>query len=169
MPPPLRHAAHLDLSYRPLASEDYGFTEALYLSTRAEELALSGWPEAQRRQFLMQQHRAQHLHYQRHYPDAEWLVVERTGTPVGRLYIEEWRDQFRIIDISLMPAARGGGIGTAILRDTLDWAKARAKSASIHVEKGNPARALYERLGFTLVEDKGVYDLMEWSPPANSA
>jgi hypothetical protein len=33
---------------------------------------------------------------------------------------------------------------------------------TIHVEKNNPAMRLYRRLGFTAVEDKGVYDLMRW-------
>src|SRR3712207_8840619 len=39
-------------------------------------------------------------HYQRHYADAEWLVIERGGEAVGRLYIEEWPSQIRIIDRS---------------------------------------------------------------------
>jgi hypothetical protein len=35
---------------------------------------------------------------------------------------------------------------------------------SIHVETFNPAKRLYERLGFVVAEDKGVYQLMTWSP-----
>ena len=31
---------------------------------------------------------------------------------------------------------------------------------TVHVEKNNPARALYARLGFAIVEDRGVYDLL---------
>ena len=34
----------------------------------------------------------------------------------------------------------------------------------IHVEHYNPALRLYERLGFTHVDDHGVHKLMEWSP-----
>ena len=166
MPPPLRHAAPAGIRYRPLTDDDYGFTESLYLSTRADELALSGWPEAERRQFLRQQHHAQHFHYQRHYPAAEWLIVERGDAAIGRLYLEEWSDQFRIIDISLVAEARGCGVGTAILRDILAHAETRGKAASIHVEKVNPARNLYLRLGFETVEDKGVYDLMIWRSAA---
>ena len=39
---------------------------------------------------------------------------------------------------------------------------AAGKALSIHVEKFNPALRLYERLGFSVKEDKGVYLLMEW-------
>jgi hypothetical protein len=33
------------------------------------------------------------------------------------------------------------------------------------VEKFNPARRLYDRLGFHKTEDRGVYDLMQWNAP----
>ncbi len=162
MPPPIHAAASHALAYRPYAAEDFDFIEALYRSTRDEELALSGWPEAAKTEFLAQQHRAQHQHYQAHYPDAERLILERDGTPIGRLYVDAWPLELRIVDISLMPAVRGQGIGEAVLRDVIAWAEDQAKGVSIHVEKFNPARRLYQRLGFVMTEDKGVYELMEY-------
>ena len=167
MPPPLRSAARLGVSYRPITPDDLPFLAEVYASTRAEEVAASGWPADFQRQFLAQQFDAQHRHYQTHYPDAEWLVIVRDGAMVGRLYIEEWPSQFRLIDIALLPAARGLGIGSAILDDMFALAEAAGKAVSIHVEKNNPAMALYRRLGFETVEDKGVYDLLEWrhKPP----
>jgi predicted GNAT family acetyltransferase len=59
---------------------------------------------------------------------------------------------------------RGAGIGGAILRDTLALARERGKPVTIHVEKFNPARRLYMRLGFGIVADHGVYDLMRAEP-----
>jgi ribosomal protein S18 acetylase RimI-like enzyme len=166
MPPPLAAAAGLGVSYRPATDADLPFLAALYAETRAEEVAASGWPEDMQRQFLASQFDAQHHHYLTYYPDAERLVVERGGAAIGRLYVEEWTREFRIIDIALVAAAQGQGIGAAILRDTLDWATGRGKSVSIHVEKNNPAMHLYRRLGFARIEDKGVYDLLEWTPGA---
>lgn len=161
MPPPLRAAAAFGLAYRPMTDDDLPFVAALYASTRAEEVAATGWPPEIRSAFLTQQHEAQHRHYRTHYPDGEWLIVERSGEPIGRLYIEEWERQLRVIDISLTMGARGKGIGRAILEDVIDDARSRGKPVSIHVEKNNPARRLYDRLGFRPVEDKGVYDLLE--------
>jgi ribosomal protein S18 acetylase RimI-like enzyme len=35
---------------------------------------------------------------------------------------------------------------------------------SIHVEAHNRAAGLYERLGFVVAEELGVYRRMEWTP-----
>ena len=165
MPPPLRAAAALGVTYRPSTEADLPFLALVYASTRIEELAPTGWPDEMKRQFLAQQFDAQHRHYIRHYPEAEWLVIERGGQGIGRLYREEWPSQFRLIDISLLPDARGGGVGSAILADLMDEAAAAGKPLTIHVEKHNPAMRLYLRLGFVGVDEHGIYDLMEWRPP----
>ncbi len=149
-----------------MSDEDLPFVAALYASTRADELAQTGWPAPQQQAFLAQQHRAQHQHYRTAFPNAEWLILERSGENIGRLYVDESAsDRTLLIDISLVAAARNGGLGSAILADLLDAAKAAAKRVSLHVERFNPAHRLYDRLGFTLVRDKGVYLEMEWSPP----
>ena len=161
MPPPLAAAAALGIAYRPMVEDDLPFIEALYASTRTEELALTGWPEAQQQAFLIQQHRAQHQHYRIHFAEAEWLIVERGGEAIGRLYLDNRDDRHRVIDISLVPAARGQGIGGAILSDVIAAAEAQGKSVSIHVEVSNPARRLYDRLGFVTVADEGIYLRLE--------
>ena len=164
MPPPLREAARHGIAYRAMGHADLPFIAALYATTRADEVAATGWPEEMRRAFLAQQHLAQHSHYARVWPDAERLIVERAGEPIGRLYLGADGDGLRIIDISLLPAERGRGLGGAILVDVIAAAEAAGRTVSIHVEKTNPARRLYERLGFLLVEDRGLYDLMERRP-----
>ena len=164
MPPPLKAAAELGVSYRQFADEDLPFVANLYASTRREEVAATGWPSEMQDAFLAQQHEAQHRHYALHFADAEWLVVERLGEAVGRLYLREMPESLHIIDISLLPEARGQGIGGAILRDVLDRARDLGKGVSIHVEKTNPARSLYDRLGFDFVEDCGVYDFLRAVP-----
>ncbi|MGZ8281541.1 MAG: GNAT family N-acetyltransferase [Allosphingosinicella sp.] len=164
MPPPLEAAAPLGISYRPMTDDDLPFIEALFASTRAEEVAQTGWPLPAQQAFLAQQHRAQHDHYQAHYADAEWLIVERDDARIGRLYLGRWDDEVRVIDISLVPAARGQGIGSAIFADILSAAGEQGCKVSIHVEWTNPARRLYQRLGFATVEDGGIYLRMERRP-----
>lgn len=144
---------------------DLAFAARLYASTRMEELAVTTWSDGQKAAFLLQQHGAQHHHYRAHYPGAEWWIVERDGAPIGRLYRVDWTREIRIIDIALLPEARGSGIGTTLLSGIQDEAAAAGKAVSIHVEKNNPARSLYARLGFVVAQDKGAYDLMEWTPP----
>lgn len=159
---PLRtRAAAAGISYRPMIEADLPFLAALYRSTRESELDRTPWSESEKTAFIGMQFQAQHSHYQEHYPDALWLVIERRGVPIGRLYLERWTSEHRIIDIALTPETRGEGTGRAILEDLIDEAASAGKSLSIHVEKENPAMRLYLRLGFTKLEDKGVYDLME--------
>ena len=153
-------AARAGLTFRRIAGADLAFLSALYASTRAEELAVTPWSDAQKTAFLEMQFQAQHAHYQKYYPSADWLVIEQAGQDIGRLYIERLPSEHCIIDIALLPAHRGKGIGGALLTDLIGEAAAAGKSVSIHVEKNNPARRLYQRLGFTVTEDKGVYDLM---------
>jgi len=159
LPPRLRAAA-IGVSYRPMTDKDLPFLAGLYRSTREVELNRTPWTEAEKQSFMDMQFKAQHTHYLTHYPDALWLVIEREGAPTGRLYLERWSKEHRIIDIALMPRAQGQGIGQAILEDLIDEAASAGKSLSIHVEKENPAMRLYQRLGFQKLEDKGVYDLM---------
>lgn len=121
------------------------------------------WSDAQKAAFLAQQFSAQRAHYRHFHDGAEWLVIEHQNQPVGRLYIARWPREFRVVDIALLPAARGRGFGTALLLDVIAEATAAGKTVSIHVERMNPALSLYHRLGFRQVEDKGVYLLLEHS------
>jgi ribosomal protein S18 acetylase RimI-like enzyme len=157
-------AAQAGLTFRSITDADLPFLARVYASTRAEELAtVVGWNDEQRAAFVDQQFRAQHAHYQKYYPEADWLVTSHAGRDVGRLYIERWPTQHRIIDIAFLPEHRGRGFGEALLRDLMEEAAAAGKDVSIHVEKYNPAMRLYRRLGFKVEEDKGVYDLMRWA------
>jgi ribosomal protein S18 acetylase RimI-like enzyme len=156
-------AAQAGCRFRRLLDIDLPFVAQVYASTRAEELAVTDWSCDHKAAFLEAQFQAQHAHYQRYYPNADWLVTMRGGADIGRLYLERWPTQHRIIDITLLPEHRGKGLGEALLRDLMDEAAAASKAVTIHVEKFNPAMRLYRRLGFETAEDKGVYDLMCWT------
>ncbi len=165
--PLLHHAAQHHIGFRQITDQDMGFLSRLYRSTREAELAQVSWGEAEKQAFCQMQFEAQHSHYHKHYPDALWLMIEQKGSPIGRLYLERWPKEHRIIDIALMPEARGQGIGAALLQDLqTDAAADGSRGIGIHVEKANPAMALYHRLGFVTIEEKGVYDLLFWTPPA---
>jgi len=164
--PDWRRAAAAGLTFRPITDADLPFLARLYASTRAEELAPVPWSEAEKAAFCESQFRAQHAHYQAHYRGADFLVIVRAGAPAGRLYLASWAREHRLIDIALLPAERGRGLGTALMRDLMDEAAAAGKALSIHVEQFNPAMRLYRRLGFLGVEEQGVYELLRWTPGA---
>jgi ribosomal protein S18 acetylase RimI-like enzyme len=152
---------------RPVSDADRAFLVELYASTREDELAQVEWDEGVKHAFVEQQFSGQDAHYRGNYPGATLDVIEVDGSRAGRLYVHRGPSDMRIMDIALMPEFRGRGIGTSVLRSLIEEADASARKLSIHVEMNNPARSLYERLGFSPAGEHGVYVLME-RPPASS-
>ena len=160
-------AAPVRVELRPVVSADRPFLRAVYGATRWDELAPTGWTDAQKDAFLDQQYAAQDVHYTNNYDNATYSVIVVDGFPAGRLYVARWSEEIRIMDIALLQAARGKGVGTSLLRALIDEGAAAEKRVTIHVERENPAMGLYERLGFTRVEERGPYYLMELRPPSS--
>ena len=130
-------------------------------------MGLVPWTPEQKAAFLEMQFNAQWSHYEQYYPQAAFLVIERDGKPIGRIYIDRGTDEICLVDIALIPEARGKGLGRELIEEILDEARQTGKRVAIHVERFNPAMRLYERLGFKAVEENGVYYLMRWSPAAD--
>jgi ribosomal protein S18 acetylase RimI-like enzyme len=149
----------------PVEPGDREFLYRVYASTRTEELAVAPWDDAQKDAFLRAQFDAQDRWYREHYTRATYEVIVVDGEPAGRLYLHRGETEIRIVDIALLPQYRGNGVGSSLLRGLLDEAEADGKRVTIHVERLNPALRLYERLGFSVAEDKGVYLFLE-RPPA---
>lgn len=137
------------------------FLLRLYATTRMDELAQVPWTDEQKAAFVVQQFTAQHQDWQANYTNTSWDVILMNDEPIGRLYVARWPDEIRIVDIALMPGYRNDGIGTRFFHELFDEGDRTGRKVSIHVEVFNPARRLYERLGFVQAEDRGVVLLME--------
>jgi ribosomal protein S18 acetylase RimI-like enzyme len=130
-------------------AEDLPFLRRLYRSTREEELAPTGWPETMKQSFCDDQFDLQRAHYRRQHPQGEFLVMRIGAEAVGRLYLDAGGETVHIIDIALLPAWRGGGIGSSLVRSLQARAAAADKAISLHVlTRNRRAIALYRRLGF---------------------
>ena len=157
------------VSLRPIAAHDDAFLCALYAGTRADEMALLDWSAKEKAAFLRMQFDAQHRHYQTHFPNAAFWIIELEGEPIGRLYVDRRVDEIRLIDVALLPEYRSRGLGSALMRELLDEATSAGKPVRLHVESFNPAHRLYTRLGFCKLDSNGVYEFMEWRSAAVSA
>jgi ribosomal protein S18 acetylase RimI-like enzyme len=147
---------------RPESDADMAFLRHLYASTRAAELALTTWSDAQKLAFTDSQFGLQRHHYRTYYPATEWGVLEDNGVPMGRLYLQRRTSTLLILDIALLPQWRGRGLGTALMEWVCAQAHAAGKTVTVAVEKNNRAQMLYRRLGFREVADYGVHWDMEW-------
>ena len=153
------------LGLRPAGTEDRNILLTIYGSTRTEELAQTNWTEAQKNIFIESQFEAQRAHYERFYPDAEFMLILYKEEIIGRLYLHV-TSQVRIIDIALLPEARNKGLGTLFLKSLQTLSGKMGMPLSIHVEQFNPALRLYQRSGFQIIETvNSIYYLMEWNPP----
>jgi ribosomal protein S18 acetylase RimI-like enzyme len=159
-----------EITLRPATPEDRPLLLRIYAGTREQELAQMPFTPEQKTAFVAQQFAAQSSHYERHHGDASFDVVEVGGAPAGRLIVDRWERELRIVDVALLPSFRGRGIGTRLLRPVLAEADARGAKVSLHVERFNPAQRLYHRLGFAPVADPGgelgIHGLWERPPAA---
>ncbi|MBV9127804.1 MAG: GNAT family N-acetyltransferase [Verrucomicrobia bacterium] len=154
------------LTLRPICPEDEPFLCALYASTRADELAATGWSAEQRADFLRRQFHAQHAYYQTHFPAADFFVIQADGQPVGRLYVDRSvAEEIHLIDIALLPAQRRAGIGSALVMQLLAEGEKTGRPVRGYVEWANPALGFYQRLGFRATQEVGLHHRIEWTPP----
>lgn len=152
------------VTLRPVTGEDEPFVFAVYASTRAEEMAMVPWDEAQREAFLKMQFTAQQTHYRNFYTGTSHDLILLDERPVGRLYVSRGEGEIRILDITILPEYRNRGIGTPLIKELMREAEQAGKSLTIHVESYNPSLRLFERLGFSKIADEGIYHLMERRP-----
>jgi RimJ/RimL family protein N-acetyltransferase len=152
----------MNLSLREIIPEDEALLFRVYSSSRAAEMAMTGWTEEQREAFLRSQYNAQRDHYQKYFSNAEFKVILFNGQPVGRLYLLRETHRDRIIDIAIVPEARRQGIATHLLKNLMQLASASKKSLTIYVETFNPALGLFQRLGFKSIENDDINFLMEY-------
>ena len=150
------------IRFRPATPADVPFLRHLYGTTRQDEMQHVPWTDAQKAAFLDMQFSAQKKHYEEFYPNCQFLVIELAGEPIGRLYIDRGDEDIEIVDIALLPQFRRRGIGRMLLEEIIEEGRATSKTVTIYVEHFNPARRLYDRLGFRHVDTNGVYHLLEW-------
>jgi len=145
------------LSLRPIGREDRAFVFDLFSTVRGEALRLGGLPEAQVRQLLEHQFRAQQAHYHEQFPAADFDLVRLDGNPIGYLYALRDPARFVLIDIALVPELRGRGYATHLVGALIGEAEGLGCAIEAHVSRESPACRLWRRLGFEVCDDDGVY------------
>lgn len=158
MPADVRHSLHArGLALRPVVDGDYLFLRGLYRDVRQEELLATGWPQDAKDAFCDSQFSLQDQHYRQHYPDAQFYVIERSGNPIGRVYVSDEATLLALMEVSLSTPERGCGIGQALMQWLTQWADMAQRPMRLYVEPHNPAKRLYERHGFEPEEAAGAY------------
>lgn len=149
------------IKLRPVQESDDEFLLKVYGSTREQELAQVPWTAEQKQQFVRMQWEAQKTHYAAQHPKASHEIICLEGREAGRLYLDRTGEKFHILDITLLPEHRNRGAGSFLLRQIMAEAKEAGKPVSIYVETFNPSLRLFQRLGFTPVQQEGFHLLLQ--------
>jgi len=107
----------------------------------------------------------QHERFWTSFNPSRYQVIVVDNHDVGAIAVEHRPGETFLADIEIVPERRGQGLGTAVLRDFIADAELRGVPASLQVLKINPARRLYERIGFQVIGETDTHYLMSTSSP----
>ena len=82
-------------------------------------------------------------------------VIEVSGLLVGVVDIEWREDDLYLARIEVSPELQNLGLGAAIIEGLIDLGARRERALTLDVFGVNPARRLYERLGFQQIGVSG--------------
>jgi GNAT superfamily N-acetyltransferase len=115
--------------------------------------AIWGWDEVLQRQL-----------FQERFEPARMEIIESAGDAIGYISVERHRRFIFLSAIEVEPDFQSQGIGTCLIRDLQDEAERQGLPLRLRVLQGNPARRLYERLGFVAMGETETHIMMTWLP-----
>ena len=137
-------ARHIDIQQA--KAEHYDFALHLYLLTmRPYMQELIVWDEQEQRASFAAQWKRE-----------EVRIISVDGKDVGWLQVADLPTEIRLQKFFVSPQYQRSGIGSEVLRNLLATWRSTRKKIVLKVLKNNPARRLYERLGFSVVAEAGV-------------
>ncbi len=92
---------------------------------------------------------------------SQFQIVVVDGQDVGLVSVERRPTELFLRTIEILPEYQNRGVGSAVIKAVLAQARAEAVPVSLQVLKVNPARQLYERLGFSVVGETTTHYLMQ--------
>ena len=138
------------------------FLLKLFTECRPDLDSIMNVSREQKESIIYQQFALEHHQLIQMYPEAELNIVMIDKEPVGRVYINYGVAKDRILQIGLLKKYRGFGIGRKIVAMVIDKAFNKRKTVSLQVAWFNQgAYGFYEKLGFKVIENNGVFYEME--------
>jgi ribosomal protein S18 acetylase RimI-like enzyme len=139
----LRHAEARDRDFL------YALNEA---TMRAHVERIWGWDDSEQLAF-----------FDNRFEPGVWQVIQAEGVDVGVLILQDNDDELYLAEIEILPEWQGRGIGSAVVRSLMREAASRQKPLTLRVLHVNqPARTLYERLGFRPFREIETHSYLRW-------
>jgi ribosomal protein S18 acetylase RimI-like enzyme len=96
-------------------------------------------------------------------------MIVAGGSVCGWLHVLDGTGTVELHQLYLAPVQQRRGIGTSILRALQSEAAAAGRPLCLNVLINNPARRLYERLGFRIERTDPIKHYMAWRAPGAGA
>ena len=143
----------MEYNFRECSLDDFEFLFELKKNFKKYIENIYGWDEEVQKERLRKD-LEEHLEHKR--------IIEISGQKVGvyATHITEYGDLF-INEINILKEYQKQGIGTDILTKQLEENKKNSIKTRLQVFKENPAKKLYERLGFTVYNETETHYQME--------
>ena len=142
------------VALRPARAEDYNFALALYVETiKPYTVAFMPWVDA-----------VETARFARLWAPADTRVITLDGADVGWVEASDTGAELVLKQFYIAPAQQKRGIGTQVMDLLLKEWQSAGKPIVLNVLKNNPARRLYQRLGFATVGETDMKFLMRREP-----
>jgi GNAT superfamily N-acetyltransferase len=143
------------IDLRPAQADDYDFALALYVETiKPYTVEFMAWVDE-----------VETARFARLWTPADTRIITLNGIDVGWLETSETEREIFLKQMYMTPAQQRRGIGSHVLRLLIQQWKQARKPVVLGVLKNNPARRLYERLGFVVVGETDMKFMMRREPP----
>jgi ribosomal protein S18 acetylase RimI-like enzyme len=145
----------MDVQTRPATHDDFVFARAVHHAAYRDvvERQFGGWDEDQQDAFFSQDWQLEL---------AEIVLAD--GQRCGYRIVEERSTDIHLRELVVQPDCQSLGIGRFLLTKLQQRAGARQVPVRLGTLLQNRAIALYERLGFRIIDRTDTHILMEWSP-----
>jgi len=139
---------------RPSTQDDYEFIYQVKKTALGPYVAATwGWDETFQRAYHAQG-----------FDPAEYRVILVDSQEIGVLAVQYGDSEINLSELYILPEYQRLGHGSSIIKDLLTEGKLRSRRLKLGVLKVNPAKRLYERLGFTVIEENQNYFMMHLKP-----
>jgi GNAT superfamily N-acetyltransferase len=131
-----------EFTLRPADPRDFDFCQRIYFASMTPTIEALQLNMARQRDNFAEQWHA-----------AEVRIIVLAGKDIGWLQTTPETDAIFVAQLYLDQSFQGQGIGSGVMRTVIDEAAREGKAVTLGVVKINPARRLYERLGFSITHE----------------
>ncbi|MCR4274859.1 MAG: GNAT family N-acetyltransferase [Candidatus Campbellbacteria bacterium] len=143
------------LKRRPAEEQDYEFARQVHHASYRDvvEKQFGSWDEQKQDKF-----------FRSAWESSPHELIYCNGEPCGYFSMHETDDAIQLHELVLLPEFQGQGIGSEILKESLEQVRAKHKPVRLQVLKKNKAANLYRRMGFKETGETETHIEMEFNP-----